>query len=75
MPKVRMCTPSLIEPVVMVTGPEISNWPLAAALGRLGKFCANKHEGFTFCIMFDVNWIVFRPKQVQLLVEHFKNKL
>ena len=32
-------------------------------------------EGFTFCVTVDANWIVFRPKQVRLLVEHFENKL
>ena len=47
----------------------------SAASGTLGKFCANRREGFTFCVMVDANWIVFRPKQVRLLVEHFENKL
>ena len=47
----------------------------STASGTLEKFCVNKHEGFTFCVTVDANWIIFRPKQVRLLVEHFENKL
>ena len=47
----------------------------SAASGKLGKFCENKREGFTFCVTVDANWIVFRPKQLRLFVEHFENKL
>ena len=39
----------------------------SAASGTFGKFCANKRQGFTFCVC--------RPKQIRLLVEHFENKL
>ena len=37
----------------------------SAASGTLGKFCAND---LLFCVTVDANWIVFRPKQVRLLV-------
>ena len=47
----------------------------SAASGMLGKFCANKHQGFTFCVTVDANWIVCQPIQIRLLVEHFENKL
>ena len=47
----------------------------SAASGAPGKFCANKREGFTFCVTVDANWIVFRAKQVRLLVRHFEKKL
>ncbi len=47
----------------------------SAASGMLGKFCANKRQGFTFYLMVDANWIVCLQKQVRLLVEHFENKL
>ena len=43
----------------------------SAASGTLGKFWANKGQGFTFCVTVDANWIVCRPKQIRLLVEHF----
>ena len=47
-------------------GNENGNGRLAAS-GTFGKFCANKRQGFTFCVC--------RPKQIRLLVEHFENKL
>ena len=47
----------------------------SAASGTLGKFCANKRQGLTFCVTVDANWLVCRPKQIRLLVEHFENKL
>ena len=47
----------------------------SAASGTLGKFCSNKRQGFTFCVTVDANWLVCRPKQIRLLVEHFENKL
>ena len=70
MPKVRMYA---IFDLTRRYGNESGN-SRSAASGTLGKFCANKREGFTFCVTVDANWIVFRPKQVRLLVEHFENK-
>ena len=47
----------------------------SAASGTLGKFWANKRQGFTFCLIVDANWIVCPQKQIRLLlVEHFENK-
>ena len=71
MPKVRMYA---IFYLTRRYGNESGN-SRSAASGTLGKFCVNKREGFTFCVTVDANWIVFRPKQVRLLVEHFENKL
>ena len=44
----------------------------SAASGNSARISA---QGFTFCVTVDSNWIVCRPKQIRLLVEHFENKL
>ena len=55
MPKVRMYA---IFDLTRRYGNESGN-SRSATSGTLGKFCANKREGFTFCVMVDANWIVF----------------
>ena len=48
MPKFRACTPSLIDPVVMVTGTEIADRPLRV---RSGNSAGSRAGRIYFCIV------------------------